>query len=75
MLAPTLRPDIVLQMESENSTDKVFTGREAISLDDSCVSVQNAISKALLPLRQGQRDALQCHFSNGFVRSVMQTLV
>lgn len=42
--------DIVLQMESEISSDKVFTGLEAISLDDSCVSPQNAISKALLPL-------------------------
>lgn len=27
MLAQSLRPDVVLQMESENHTDKVFTGR------------------------------------------------
>ena len=27
ILAQTRRPDIVLQMESENPTDKVFTGR------------------------------------------------
>lgn len=45
MLAQTRRPDIVLQMESENPTDKVFTGREVISRDDSRVSVQNAIYK------------------------------
>lgn len=75
MLAQSPGPDIVLQMESEIPTDKVFTGREVISLDDSRVSVQNAISKPLLPLRQGQRDALQRHFSDGFVRSVVQTLV
>ncbi len=75
MLAQSVGPDIVPQMESENPTDKVFTGREVISLDDSRVSVPNAISKPLPPLRRGQRDALQCHFSDGSVRSVVQTLV
>lgn len=74
-LAESLGPDIVPQMESEIPADKVFTGREVIPLDDSRVSLQNAISKPLLPLRRGQRDALQCHFSHSFVRSVVQTLV
>lgn len=45
MLAQTRRPDIVLQMESDNPTDRVFTGREVIPLDDSRVSAQNAIYK------------------------------
>ena len=75
MFAPSLRPDVVPKMESENSTDKVFTGQEVILLDDACVSVQNAISKPLPPLRQGRRDIRRCHFSNAFVRSVEQTLV
>lgn len=75
VFAPSQRPDVVPKMESENSSDKVFTGQEVISLDDDRVSVQNAILKPLLSLRQGQRDILRCHFSNGFVRSVEQILV
>lgn len=46
MLAQSLIPDSVLQMESENLTDKVFAGLEVIPLDDSRMSVQNAIYKA-----------------------------
>lgn len=76
MSALTRRPDIVLQMESENLTDKVFTGREVISRDDSRVCLYKMQSiKPLLPLRRGQRDILQRHFSNGFVSFVVQTLV
>lgn len=42
MLAPSLRADIVPEMESENSTDKVFTGQEVSSLNDAlmCVSTK-----------------------------------
>lgn len=42
MLAPSLRPDIVPEMESENSTDKVFTGQKVSSLNDAlmCVSTK-----------------------------------
>lgn len=43
MLAQSRTPDIVLQMESENPTDKVFTGWEVSPRDDSRVSAQNAI--------------------------------
>lgn len=38
MLALTRRADTAPQMESENPEDKVFTGREVISRDDSHVS-------------------------------------
>lgn len=51
MLAQTLQPDIVNQMESEISTDKVFKGRGTISLDDSHVSVQNVISIPLASIK------------------------
>lgn len=67
------RADIVLQTASDNPADKVFTGCEVISSDDSYVSLRNTIYKAStplpapVPLRHGQRDVLHCHFSDAFV--------
>lgn len=58
MSAQTRIPDIVLQMESENLTDKVFTGREVISRDDSRVCRQNPIYETHINARTrpaGQR--------------------
>ncbi len=74
MLAPTRRPDIVLQMESENSTDKVFTGKRSHPMSQVCLYEMQYI-KPQLSLRQGQRDVPRWHISNGCVRLVLQYLV